>query len=552
MGAGHGALALKLPSVTGQILAGILIGPAVLGVVDHESANRLQPVIDFALALMAVDAGSHLSLRRLRPAKRRLLLLVLFEVTLTPALVFGLATALGRTPWYVSALLATIAISTAPATVLALVKETRSKGVFVKTLMAGVALNNLFCIILFDIAHTLAEMTVLGNADTAPLVLAPFEQLGKSAVLACVLGGGLVFVTRNTVRQSRLTATSMMALLALIGLAKELDASVLLTSLFLGVFLENVTPDKDEVGAAVFANFEYAIYAVFFTIAGTELRFEYLGVAGLVAVAMLAGRATGKVGAGFFAMRLAGATERIQRYLGIALLPQAGLAVGLMLLVTENPVFDATAPIRAARDTFLAAVLAVVLANELVGPVLTKYALVRSGDYQKDRARVLDFLPEEHIHCGMKATSLEDATRQLIRLLAASERIADADALLEKIVAGEQDFSSCVGRGLAMPHLGIDEGREIVGVMGIFPEGFEADTPDGAPIRCVVLFLWPDGKQDHQLSVLRSLARAIGREEAVREQLYHASSPAHAYEVLHLHERSAVFNKYLETGDEAA
>ena len=68
MGAGHGALALKLPSVTGQSLAGILIGPAVLGVVDHESANRLQPVIDFALALMAVDAGSHLSLRRLRPA----------------------------------------------------------------------------------------------------------------------------------------------------------------------------------------------------------------------------------------------------------------------------------------------------------------------------------------------------------------------------------------------------------------------------------------------------------------------------------------------------
>ncbi|MEZ4440951.1 MAG: PTS sugar transporter subunit IIA [Polyangiaceae bacterium] len=550
VGIGFGGLAkrFRLPSVTGQIVAGVLIGPAVLGVVSPHNAHRLEPVIDFALGLMAVDVGSHLSLRRLRPAMRRLGLLILFEATLTPILVFGLVRLFSNVSWYMAALLAAVAISTAPATILALVKEARAKGVFVKTLVAAVALNNLVCILVFEQAHAMAATAATGH-DRGFLALAsaPLLQLVKSALLACLVGGALILATRNVVRQDRLTAASMLAITTAIGVAEYFHVSVLLSCLFIGVMLENVTPDKDEVGPGVFANFEYAIYAVFFTVAGTELQFRYLAVAGMITLMVFAGRASGKVAAGTIAMTLAQATRPIQRYLGVALLPQAGLAVGLMLLVTDNPVFAATPALRAERDTFLAVVLGVVLLNELVGPILTRVAVERSGEVGRDRARVLDFLREEHILCDQKAGTLEEAIELLVGHLTATHRVPlDAESLYEQVMEREAEASTCLGNGLALPHLVIEDGREITGVMGIFPEGIEAATPDDQLVHCVVLFVTPASEHNHHLAVLAAFARVIGQDRNISQLLYKSHSPAHAHDVLHAHEQSEWFNSYLE------
>jgi len=549
VGTGSGLLAKRigLPSVTGQIIAGVLIGPAVLHIIPLEDAESFSPVISFALALMAVDVGSHLSFRRLRHAKRRLVLLVLAEITITPALVF-LATRLASDiPWYIGLLLATIAISTAPATVLALVKETRSEGVFVKTLIAAVALNNLFCILAFDVAHAVAEGAATHHAKTLlELVATPAKELVLSGLLACVTGGGLVIATRKTVRPDRLAAASLIAIMLTMGLAKELGLSVLLSCLFLGVFLENVTPDKNELGPVVFATFEYAIYAIFFTIAGMELQFQYLSTAGLLAAAVFVGRASGKFSAGFLSMKLAGATDRIRRYLGLALLPQAGLAVGLMLLVLENPAFQATEALRSQRETFLATVLAVVLLNELIGPVLTRVSLSRSGDFGKDRARVLDFLREEHIFCDLQATDFDSALGQLVdRLLEVNQLAASREDLMAALLEDDGGRATCIGEGLALPHTRIDEGEAIQGVMGIFPKGVEADTPDGRPLRVIVVFATPRDQQDHHLAVLAAFARAIGQDANVRKALFRAHTAAHAYELLHADETTEEFNHYL-------
>ncbi|MEM9693597.1 MAG: cation:proton antiporter, partial [Myxococcota bacterium] len=518
VGAGLLAKRVRLPSVTGQILVGILIGPAALGIVPHEAVVQLEPMIEFALGLMAVDIGSHLSLRRLRNAFGRLSLLVLFEITLTPLFVFGAVTLLSpETPWYMAQLLGVIAISTAPATVLALVKETRSKGVFVKTLIAAVGLNNLFCILGFEFAHAVAETAATHHAPDALVLLgAPMKQLVLSGLLASAVGAALVTVTRKTVVQDRLTAASLIAILLTIGIADHLHLSRLLACLFLGVFLENVTPDKDELGSAVFENFEYAIYAVFFTIAGLELQFSYLSAAGIVAVAVFVGRATGKFTAGRAAMSLAGATARLRNYLGLALLPQAGLAVGLMLLVTDNPAFASTDELRVQRDTFLAVVLAVVLLNELAGPILTRAALAKSGDYQKDRRRVLDFLVDEHIICGQKASTMTDAITRLVDHFALVHSSSmDKGELLASFLEKEADASSCLGDGLAIPHTRVPQGDAVAGVMGIFPDGIDpvdADAPDAHPVHCVVLLVTPQGEHDHHLAILAAFARAIGHD----------------------------------------
>jgi fructose PTS system EIIBC or EIIC component len=532
-----------LPAVTGQILVGVVHGP-VTGLFGHDVARAMQPVTVFALGLMAVAVGGHLHVRRLRNAKKRLGLLVLCEATITPALVFGAVLTVPGTPWVLALLLATLAVSTAPATLLAVAKEGRAKGVFVKTLLAGVALDNIAAIALFELAHVIGQATLdptLGHT-ALDVALRPFRTVLLSALLGVVVGGLLVLVTRRVVRSDRVATLSMIAILGTVGVATEVPAiSALLACLFLGVALANLTPEREEIGHKVFENFEGAIFAVFFTLAGMELDFGFLAKGGLLALAVFAARIVAKLLAASLAMRWAGAPRALRRWLGVALVPQAGLAVGLMLLVTDDPVFGSLARL------FLAVVLTLVTLNELVGPPLTRWALARSGELGMDRARLIDFLHEQNITTDLRADTLDEAIERLVDLLIAShELVVDRGKLLASVREREAQASTMLGEGLAIPHAELEAGDQIVGVMGISREGLPFDTPDGVPIHCIILLATPPTQRTRHLEVLAAFARAIGVDRAVRQRLFHARSPAHAYHLLHAGEAAAGFNVFLE------
>lgn len=543
-GVASGALAkrIRLPSVTGQILAGLCLGP-VFHVFSHATVADFTPVIDFALGLMAVAVGSHLNFARLRSAARRLGLLILAEATITPALVYGAVVFAGDVNWTTALILAAIAVSTAPATILAIVKETRSKGVFVKTLIAAVALNNIVCIGLFEFAHTaaLGSLDAASGASTWSFVLAPLEQLAYSVLLGGGMGCILVVLTRHVVRTDRVTAFSLIAVLLTAGLADQLGVSPLLACMFLGIALANLTPDKEEIGHQVFENFEAAIFAIFFTLAGMELNFDYAAEAGALAIAVFVARGAGKLVAGRFAMSFANTTDRVRRNLGLALLPQAGLAVGLMLIVTEDPLFP-----QAMRDVILATVLTSVMLAELVGPICTRIALARSGDLGRDRPRLIDFIHEEHIVTDLEADTPEEALARLTDVLVRTNDVqADQETILASALAREEHGSTCLGDGLAVPHADLEEGDSIVGVLGISRKGLRFDTPDGVPIHCMVLIATPKSQRHHRLEVIAAFARAIMSDRGIEQQLYHARTPAHAHEILH-HEDSEDFNHFLE------
>lgn len=529
----------RLPAVTGQIIAGVLIGPAVLGWLGHGQVTALHPVTNFALGLIAVAVGSHLNFPRLRNAYRRLGWLILFEATVTPLVVVVPAYISGD--WRIAVLLATLAVSTAPATVLALVQETRSKGVFVKTLMAAVALNNIVCIAFFGIAHIVIRGLAEGEGGTSPLlaVLAPLRELAMAAALGVGVGILLVLLTRKVVRKDKLATASMVAILATVGVASGLGISSLLACTFLGITISNLGEGED-LGHGAFANFQGAIFAVFFTLAGTELNFDHLAVAGPLALAVCGARILGKWTACGIAMRLSGATSAVRRYLGLALIPQAGVAVGLLLVAKDDP---ALADI---RDLLLATGLTVVTLNELIGPVLTRMALTRSGEAGKDRSRLIDFIGEENIVTGFSPATKEDAIRELTSVMIRSNRLQDdPNRLLASVLGREKEASTCFGGNLAVPHGILEEGETMVGAMGISKEGLDFETPDGEPVHCMVLLATPASQRERHLEVLAALARAIGSETQVKRSLFAAKSPAHAYEVLHA-EEAETFNYFLE------
>jgi mannitol/fructose-specific phosphotransferase system IIA component (Ntr-type) len=287
-------------------------------------------------------------------------------------------------------------------------------------------------------------------------------------------------------------------------------------------------------------NFESAIFAIFFTVAGMELDFDYLKASALLVLIVVAARIVGKLSAGRLAMRLGGAPKKVRSNLGLALVPQAGVAVGLVLLVQEDPNF------REISQLFLAVGLTSVTLNEIIGPIMTRVALVRSGDVGKDRARLIDFLHEEHILVNLSAKTYEEAIERLVDHLAATTHVGlDRKHFLASVLDREKQISTCVGHGLAIPHGVLEQGTEIVGVMGISREGLAFETPDGESIHCVLLLATPSNRRERHLEVIAAMARAIGSDLNVQRQLYSAKSAAHAYEILHA-EDAEDFNYFLE------
>ena len=544
---GQLAKKIRLPSVTGQILAGVLLGPSVFHVFGHEAVEGLRPIIHFALGLIAVDVGTHLHLRRLRNSFRRLGALLVMEIVLTPFLVYVALVLVLRQDWKFGVLFATLAISTAPATVLAIVKETRAKGVYVRTLIAAVALNNIACIALFEMAAAAARVTLdpLAATTSVDVLLAPLIQLGGAALLGGSVGLALVLGTKRVIQAEQVTTVSIISIFLTTGMADFFGVSNLLACLFLGVTIVNLAPEKEEIGHRVFVNFEPAVLTIFFTLAGLELDFDFLASGWLLVMLFVLSRAAGKIFSGVIAMSMAGGTENVRRYLGLGLIPQAGVAVGLLLQLRDDPIFQ---PISA---LVLAVGVASVAVNEVIGPITTRIGLSRSGNLGQDRSRLIDFIHEENIATDFQAETKDEAICKLTDLMISSHGLqVDREEFVAEIMAREALMSSCIGRGVAVPHGTLPEGENLVGVMGISRKGLPFGTPDGLPLRCLVLLAAPIEDGGRFIEVQGVLARNLGSNWSLQLQLYNAKSPAHVYEILHAEEFEE-FNYFLEDPEPA-
>jgi len=528
---------IRLPSPTGQILAGVLLGPTALDLFEDRDLEALEPLTDFALALIGITVGAHLNLRRLRNAGRRLLLLLLSEALIIPALVTVALLTLSDAPLAIVLLLGPLALSTAPATIVAVVRESRAHGIFVKTLIAAVAINNLTSILLFEIAHAVAALGLRRDLEFAsfadPQLLGAcaesMSQLAGALVLGIFAGLSIHVIAERITHNERLTTLSTIAILFTSGVASALDLSPLLAAMSLGLVQTNLNPARDRLVDSVFSSFEPAILCVFFTLAGSHLRIDQAGVATSIALIFFGARALGKIGSARIAMQLARATRGIRDNLGLALLPQAGVAIGLVIVIEEDARFDLFEPL------FVAIVLTSVTLNEILGPIATRFALVRAGEIDSDRPRLIDFLQEENIRTDLRADSMEDAIRQLTDFLVTSHHLREVDreALVQSVLTREAEVSTCIGGGLAVPHGELPEGLPMVGVMGLCRQGLKFDTPDGEPIHCIVLLATPRGQRDRHLAVLAALARKIGADASVQDELYAATSAAHVYQILH-------------------
>ena len=533
----------RVPAITGNIIAGALLGATVLQTTD--AVHALRPLSEFAVGLIAVAAGGHLSYRRIHNALRRIISITIFEVAGAFTLVFLAMHAMGA-GWQASLLLAALAAETAPATTMAVIRETRSRGPFVKTLLGVVSVDTSLCIVLFafvksGVAHYHVSDGQAGFGSVA-LAATAWQLLGSP-----VIGIGLGYAIDRLVNRPRFHHFSavFIAILVAIGLSNYLGLSPLLTCLFIGVHLGNASQIGERQLRAL-EPLELLLFTLFFTLAGIGLHLDSLPTAGLYCLVYAVARIAGKGLGGTFGGFLAGTTSRIWRNIPLGFVPQAGVAIGLVILLEGDP----RVPPETAQ--FVATlILAAVTLNEIIGPFFTRMALARARESGLDRPRLMEFLQEEFILPNLHAKDKWDALRKLTDFFIRTHALDphERERLYDTIVERERDMSTAIGRGAAIPHGRVESGPGIQGALAICHEGLDFDAPDNEPVRLIVLIVTPKEHESQHLQVLASLSAMIS-DEAIRRRLMAAISANDAWEVIEAEEATS-FNYFIEDEETA-
>ncbi len=384
---------MKLPDVTAYLVAGVLIGPWVLGrlgvpglgLSTAEEVDKLEFLSDIALGFIAFAIGSEFRLTKLKEIGKQATIVGVVQ-SLMAALVVDAAMLLlhlilgEKLPVPMALTLGAIATATAPAATLMVVRQYKAKGAVTDILLPVVALDDAVGLVVFAVSFGAARAMVEGSVDTLEIFLAPLLEILFSLVLGTLMGLLLSWIEKffNS-NKNRLTLMTGFVLLT-VGLAKlefpvagmAVGFSPLLTCMMLGTVFCNVCPlsedlmEKEERWTA-------PIYTVFFVLSGAALRFDVFADAAIVGIGVvyILTRCAGKFFGSWLSTTATHCQPAVRKWLGITLFPQAGVALGMCLQATELGEQGILV-----RNIILFSVLV----YELVGPALTKMALTKAGD----------------------------------------------------------------------------------------------------------------------------------------------------------------------------
>ena len=375
--AGHLVKFVRIPEVTGYILAGMAVGPYFLGWITHENLSSLEVFSEVALGLILFSIGSVFEFRRFSLIGRRAVLVTAAESLLAGTLVTLGMLAAGQ-GWAVSMLLGAISMETAAASTLMVIRECNAKGDLTETLTGVIALNNICCLICFSLAAALIELTSKSATADHHWGAALYEsfyplvwQLLGSVALGFLIGLVLSVWASHVKEQGETLILMAGSVLLCVGLSQWLELSPLIASLAVGATMVNLSTRSRALFGAL-SRTDPPLYAIFFVIAGADLNLALLPTLGVLGAVYVLGRSAGKFAGTRYGARYAGLSEQVQRLMGYAMFSQAGLAIGLVLITNRR--FPEIGP------TIATIVLASVAIFELFGPLAARFALASSGE----------------------------------------------------------------------------------------------------------------------------------------------------------------------------
>lgn len=386
--AGRAANYFGFPHISGYIFSGLCFSPSISGIIAPQQIDILFSFTsDIALAFIAYSIGGSLLISRIKVLKKEILWINLvqgFGALICTCIAVYLAGDFlppfisENTNTFISVILilGAISVATAPAATMAVVHELRAKGPLTTTLLGVVALDDALSILIFSAAITIASLLLTGNIDNAIIFHGVTTIAGAISV---GLVGGLIFsyFLNPSMRPETNLMLTLGAIFLVSGLSSHFGFSPLLANMAMGFVIINRIKHADDLFHQLDI-IEEVIYCLFFTLAAAHFDTDLLATSLLLGIVLLIGRFIGKLGGTFLGGKISKASPLIYKYLGLTLLPQAGLSLGLIFLA--KPILTAEI-----FDVLLSAMLLSIILNEIISPPLVKWAITRAGENNPDR-----------------------------------------------------------------------------------------------------------------------------------------------------------------------
>jgi len=380
---------LRTPMVVGYLLVGVVLGRSALNIISSESTHRLELVTDLGLGIVAFMIGTELSRRVIRRLGRKLIIIMVSESVMAfvvvAVLVWGLSGWLLPAAGLAAAgalILGAMAPASAPAGTVAVIQEYKARGPLTSLLLGVVGLDDAFAIMIYAFAAAIAKVMLSArHVSFASVMGGPcLEILGGLAVGAAV-GVMLHALIRRSRDRADVLVYALGAILLATGLANAMGLSLILANLAVGAMVANISARAAERAYRTVEQITAPIYALFFVVAGAHLDLRLFAALSLLGVVYIVGRSAGLIGGAWLGATLSRAEPNVRRYLGLGILSQAGVAVGLALTVANQFRAPEYGPLgRQLAAMTINTIAATTIVFEIVGPITTKIALSRAGE----------------------------------------------------------------------------------------------------------------------------------------------------------------------------
>ena len=402
-----------LPAVTAYLVAGVILGPYLLGgfgieglgFINQENVHSFSIISDVALGFIAFSIGNEFRVQELKKIGKQATVVGIFQAVVATFLVDAALIGLhflmpDKLPLPAAIVLGAVASATAPAATLMVVRQYKAKGPLTNMLLPVVALDDAVGLILFAISFGIAKALISGTVDIISIIVEPLIEIVLSILLGALMGAAVTFFERFFHSRSKRLTMSVGFVMLTVALSTmkfeighvHIGFSSLLTCMMLGTVFCNMCDFSEELMDRL-DRWTAPIFLLFFVISGAELElsvFTDFAVV-IIGIVYIIARSIGKYSGSYVSSKATNCHPNIVKYLGITLLPQAGVALGMAM--------KAKATLGAEGAIVANITLMAVLIYELVGPMLTKMCLLKAGDIKpegKTSARVID-TPREHI-----------------------------------------------------------------------------------------------------------------------------------------------------------
>lgn len=358
-----------LPRVTLLLIFGAIIGQEALDIIPHVFTERFELAANMALLMVGFLLGGKLTKDSFNRSVKKILWISISAAILT-TLVVSLGLIWAGVSIEVAILLGCIASATAPAAILDVVMEGSYKGSFKNLLLSIVALDDAWALILFSLGIAIVTSLNGSNTEATPL-LSALKEIGGAVVLGLIIGFPASYLT-GRIKQGQPILTEALGLMFLCGgLAIWLNVSFLIASMMMGAIIANFAKHHDYPFHAI-EGIEWPFMVVFFVLAGASLELSALKDIGMIAVVYIVCRAIGKYTGALLGSQASHTEQPIKCWMGVALLPQAGVAIGMALVAANQfPEY---------RQMLLSVVISSTVIFEIIGPVFTRLALQKTHD----------------------------------------------------------------------------------------------------------------------------------------------------------------------------